>query len=357
MRRNKIVLALVCSSLVLAACGGKSPSTSTGATQSGANGAKKAALVIAQGGLGDGAYNDLAYKGFKAATAATGVQGKPVESADVVAQGEPLVRRAASSGYGLIVDLEFSHGDMLKKVAPDYPKVDFAIVNTVVNAPNVASLLFKEQEGSYLAGVLAAGMTTVSGNAKVNAQKRIGVIGGTKSTGIDKFIAGYIQGAQSVDPSMTVDVKYTNSFGDVAKGKQTAEQMYASGDDVIYQIAGGAGAGVIEAAKETNHYAIGVDSDQDSLAPGFVLTSMIKRTDLAVADAVKKFAAGTFPAGKTIIYGLKEGGVGLSDMTYTKKDVPADLSAKVTRAAEDIKSGKLKVWDVTAQGYPSWFKG
>ena len=350
------MLVLVCSSLVLAACGGKSPTTSAAATQSGA-GAKKAALVIAQGGLGDGAYNDLAYKGFKAAAAAMGVQGKPVESADVVAQGEQLVRRAASSDYGLIVDLEFSHGDMLKKVAPDYPKVDFAILNLVVDAPNVASLLFKEQEGSYLAGVLAAGMTTVSGNAKINAQKRIGVIGGTKSTGIDKFIAGYIQGAHSVDPSMTVDVKYTNSFGDVAKGKQTAEQMYASGDDIIYQIAGGAGAGVIEAAKETNHYASGVDSDQDSLAPGFVLTSMIKRTDLAVGDAVKKFAAGTFPAGKTIIYGLKEGGVGLSDMTYTKKDVPADLLAKVTAAAADIKSGKLKVWDVTAQGYPSWFKG
>jgi basic membrane protein A len=342
--------------LVLAACGGKSPSTSNGASPA-ATGAKKAALVIAQGGLGDGAYNDLAYKGFKEAAAASGVKGAPVESADVVAQGEQLVRRAASSDYGLIVDLEFSHGDILKKLAPEYPKVKFAILNLVVDAPNVASLLFKEHEGSYLAGVLAAGMTTVSGNPKVNAQKKIGVIGGTKSTGIDKFIAGFIQGAHSVDPSMTVDVKYTNSFGDVAKGKQTAEQMYAAGDDVIYQVAGGAGAGVIEAAKATNHYAIGVDSDQDSLAPGFVLTSMIKRTDLAVADAVKKFADGSFPAGQTITYGLKEGGVGLSSMTHTKKDVPADLIAKVTQAADDITSGKLKVWDVTAQGYPSWFKG
>jgi basic membrane protein A len=319
--------------------------------------AKKAALVVAQGGLGDGAYNDLAYKGFKQALASTGVQGSPIESADIVAQGEQLVRRAASSNYGLVTDLEFSHGDMLKKVAPDYPKVKFAILNLVVAAPNVASLVFKEQEGSYLAGVLAAGMTTTSGNPKINAQKKIGVIGGTKSTGIDKFIAGFIQGAQSVDPSVKVDVKYINSFGDAAKGKQTAEQMYASGDDIIYQIAGGAGVGVIQAAKGTNHYAIGVDSDQDSLAPGFVLTSMIKRTDLAVGDAVKKFANGTFPGGKTVVYGLQEGGVGLSNMTYTKKDVPAALLAKVTQAGDQIKSGKTKVWDVTAQGYPAWFKG
>lgn len=312
--------------------------------------------MIAQGGLGDQSYNDLAYEGFKKAVAENGVEGAPVESQDVVGQAEQILRRAAGSSYGLVIDLEFSHGEVLPKVAKDYPKTDWAIVNTTAAGSNVVSVLFQEQEGSYLAGALAAMMTTVTGNPKINSQKVIGVIGGTKSVGIDKFIAGYIQGAKDVDKDVRVLVSYSNDFGDPAKGKQLAESMYQQGADIVFHVAGGTGGGVIQAAKETNHYAIGVDTDQDGLAPGYVLTSMIKHTDLAVEKLVQEYAHGSFQGGSTMTLGLKDGGVGLSDMTHTKQDVPAEDLQKIAQLKQQIISGQVKVWNVVDQGYPSWFK-
>lgn len=344
--------------LLVSACGGTAPrGSSKGTNDSGSSGSskqKKVALVIAQGGLGDEAYNDLAYKGFKKATKKYGIDGKPIESKDIVAQGKQILRTAAGSGYGLVADLEYSHEQTLKKVAPDFPKVQFAIVNTVVKAPNVTSIMFKEHEGSYLAGVLAALQTQNTKDPKINAKNRIGFIGGSKSAGIDKFLIGYEQGARSVDPKIKVDVKYANSFGDAAKGKQIAKQMYANGDDIIYGVAGGTGAGIIQAAKDTKHYAIGVDSDQDDIAPGFVLTSMIKKTNIAIANLVKSYATGDLKGGKTIEYGLKDNGVGLSPMKYTKKAIDPTTLAKVEKAKKGIIDGEIKVWDVTKRGYPKW---
>ena len=314
------------------------------------------ALIVAQGGLGDQSYNDLAYAGFKKGLAETGLTGKPVESKDIVAQGADILRRAADGGFGLLVDLEYSHGPAIAEVAKDYPDTRFVILNQIVKGPNVASVLFQEQEGSYLAGALAGLVTTNTTIKGINGDPVIGVIGGTKSTGIDKFIVGFIQGAHDMNPKVDVKVAYANSFGDAAIGLQMAKAMYAQGADIIYQVAGGTGAGVIQAAKETGHYAIGVDTDQDGLAQGNVLTSMIKRTDLAVETMVKDDKADTFPAGKAVYLGLKEGGVGLSEMKYTKSMIPADVLAKVEQAKQDILSGKTKVWNVVDQGYPDFFK-
>lgn len=350
---------------MLSACGGTAPgsgsdtnnTTIAGGASSGApSSGKKAALVIAQGGLGDEAYNDLAYKGFKEAAAKFGVDGRPIESKDIVAEGEQLVRTAAGSGYGLIADLEFSHADMIGKVAKELPNVKFAMVNAEVKGANVTSILFKEHEGSYLAGVLAAQMTTVTGNDKINPEAKIGFIGGAKSTGIDKFLIGYMEGAKSIDPNIKFDIKYADSFGDAAKGQQIATQMYADGSDIIYAVAGGTGAGVFQAAQETKHYVIGVDSDQDAIAKGFVLTSMIKRSDLAMSTLVEQYAKDQVPSGQTVEYGLKENGVGLSDMQYTKDIIPAEFLKKVDEAKQNIIDGKTTVWDVTKQGYPDWAK-
>jgi basic membrane protein A len=317
---------------------------------------KPVALIIAQGGLGDQSYNDLAYAGFKKAIKETGLKGKPVESKDVVAQATDILRRASDADFGLIVDLEYSHGEPLLAVAKDYPDTDYVILNQVREGKNIASVLFQEQEGSYLAGTLAALVTTDTSIKGINDKPIIGVIGGTKSAGIDKFIAGYIQGAKAANPKVEVKVAYSNNFGDPAIGLQMTKAMFEEGADIVYQVAGGTGMGVIQAAKEAGHYAIGVDTDQDGIAPGAVLTSMVKRTDIAVETMVKDYAGGKFPGGQTVTFGLKENGVGLSDMKYTKDRIPAGILKKVEEAREGILSGKIKVWNVVDQGYPDFMK-
>ncbi len=326
-----------------------------GATSPGAA-EKPVALIIAQGGLGDQSYNDLAYAGFKKAIAEAKLTGKPVESKDVVAQGPDILRRASDAGFGLIVDLEYSHGDALQTVAKDYADVDYVILNQVKSGANVASVLFQEQEGSYLAGALATMVAKDSSIKGMSGKPVIGVIGGAKSIGIDKFIVGYIQGARAVDPQAEVKVAYSNNFGDPSIGLQMAKAMFESGANVVYQVAGGTGLGVIQAAKEAGKFAIGVDTDQDGVAPGAVLTSMIKRTDVAVETVVKDYAADKFPGGKTVTLGLKEDGVGLSAMKFTKDKIPAaDLTAVEAMKAK-ILSGEIKVWNAVDQGYPDFFK-
>jgi basic membrane protein A len=317
---------------------------------------KPVALIISQSGLGDRSYNDLAYAGFKRALTETGLKGRPVESKDVVAQASDILRRASDADFGLVIDLEYAHGQPLLEVAKDYPGIKYVILNQVRKGPNIASVLFQEQEGSYLAGTLAALVTTDTSIKGINPQPVIGVIGGTKSAGIDKFIAGYIEGAKAANPNIVVKVAYSNNFADPTIGSQMAKAMFEQGADIVYHVAGGTGMGVIQAAKEAGLYAIGVDTDQDGLAPGNVLTSMIKRTDVAVENVMKDYKAGTFGGGKTIAFGLKEDGVGLSEMKYTKNLIPAATLEKVEAAKQGILSGKIKVWNVVDQGYPDYLK-
>lgn len=356
-----VLVPAVTSLLLLSACSadssgpgapGPSSSDSTGSSDLG-----RAALVIAQGGLGDQSYNDLAYSGFKKGLADNKVEGSPIESSDIVAQGEQVLRRAGDANFGIVIDLEFSHAEILPKVAADYPKTDWAIVNAEAAGDNVVSVLFQEQEGSYLAGALAAIQTQNAKDPKTNAQNVIGVIGGTQSVGIDKFIVGYIQGAQAVDPDIKVISAYANSFADPTKGAQLAASMFEQGADIIFAVAGGTGTGVIQAAKDANHYAIGVDANQDGLAPGFVLTTMLKKTDVAMETLLAEYAKGSFPGGTTLSLGLKEDGVGLSDFEFTKDAIGQETIDKLAAMRQDVIDGKTKVWNVVDQGYPSFYSG
>lgn len=273
-----------------------------------------------------------------------------------MAQGPDILRRASDAGFGLVVDLEYSHGDALQAVAKDYADVDYVILNQVKSGANVASVLFQEQEGSYLAGALATMVAKDAAIKGMSGKPVIGVIGGAKSIGIDKFIVGYIQGARAVDPAAEVKVAYSNNFGDPSIGLQMAQAMFEAGANVIYQVAGGTGLGVIQAAKETAKFAIGVDTDQDGVAPGFVLTSMVKRTDVAVEAVIKDYAAHKFPGGQTLTLGLAQDGVGLSPMKFTHDKIPAADLAAVEDMKKKILSGEIKVWNAVEQGYPDFFK-
>lgn len=317
----------------------------------------QAALVVAQGGLGDESYNDLANSGFEQALTDDDLQGRTIESDDIVGQGEQVLRRAGQQGFGVVVDLEFSHGEILPAVAADFPDTDWVLVNSEAAGDNVASVLFQEQEGSYLAGALAALQTVNTTDPRINPDNVIGVIGGTQSVGIDKFIVGYIQGARSIDPDIQVLSAYSNDFANPTIGQQLAESMYDQGADIVYAVAGGTGAGVIQAAVDRNHYAIGVDADQDGVAPGAVLTTMLKKTDVAVSTLIGQYADGSFPGGQTVTLGLAEDGVGLSDFQYTRDAIGEDVIAQVDDLRQQIIDGDIDVWNVVEQGYPDYYSG
>jgi basic membrane protein A len=319
---------------------------STGALHpTSAQAAKKIALIIAQGGLGDRSYNDSAFAGLTKAAQDFGVEVKPIESPDPVGQAEQLLRSTADAGFDLVITLEFSHMDPLARIAPDYPNTLFSIVNTVVDKPNVVSIMFDEHTGSYLAGALAM-LTATDKNLVADPKPILGVIGGVKSSGIDVFLYGYLQGACEINKDGKVLMAYSNGFGDPAKGKEMALAMFEQGARVVFQVAGGTGAGVIEAAKQKKLFAIGVDSDQDYLAPGSVLTSMLKRVDIAVYETIGKLVKGDLKGGTVLQYGLPVNGVGLSDMIYTRHLIPKDYMTKIQTFRQEIIDGKRDVIDI-----------
>lgn len=343
-RLYQVAILMIIASMMLLACGTTPEVEEAPAAEADP---LRVALIIAQGGLGDRSYNDLANSGFERAGEDFDVEISAIESSDPVGEGEKLLRTAAENGFDLVITLEYSHFDPLARVAPDYPDTLFGIVNIGVDAPNVVTILFKEQEGSFLAGALAAMVTTMEGNDKVNPEAVIGAIGGVQSGGIDKFLVGFEEGAQYINPDIEVLRAYSESFGDPAKGKELTLAMYEQGADIVYQVAGGTGEGVFEAAVDSNHYAVGVDADQDYIKPGFILTSMLKRTDNAIYDVISRLANGTLEGGITIEYGLIEDGVGISPMEYTKDDVPQEFLDTIADLAEKIKSGEIVVTDVT----------
>jgi basic membrane protein A len=307
---RQIIVLLVILTAFAGCSGGSSPN---GAPSAGAG--PRLAMVTDIGGLGDKSFNDSAHRGLTNAASKLHATVTVLQS-HAFTDYEPNLSTLAQQHNDLIVAVGYLMHDALDSVAARFPSSHFAIIDSVVDRPNVTSVTFKEEESSFLAGVAAA---------LASKKHVVAFLGGIDSPLIEKFYAGYEAGVESANPFVKVLVKYTGSFDDVAAGKEYASLLFQQGADVIYVAAGKCGLGAIDEVKAmpAGNFIIGVDSDQDGLAPGKVLTSALKHVDNAVYQLAVGVAAGKSPAGHLVL-GLKEGGVGITDMPYTRKSLPRD---------------------------------
>ncbi len=296
----------------------------------------KPAVIYDLGGKNDKSFNESAYRGAERFKSETGISYKDFEIQND-AQREQSARRFARDGYNPIVVIGFSWAAALEKIAGEFPDTKFGIVDMVVEKPNVRSILFAEHEGSYLVGVMAA---------KASKTGKVGFIGGMDIPLIRKFACGYVQGVKSVNPNAEVFQNMTGTTGaawnDPVKGAELAKSQFDRGADVVYHAAGGTGIGVLQAAADAGKLGIGVDSNQNSMHPGQVLTSMLKRVDNAVYNAFMDVKNDKWSAGFNVL-DLKAGGVGYAMDENNAKLVDADMKAAVDAAADGIKSGKILV--------------
>ena len=294
------------------------------------------AIIYDMGGKFDKSFNEAAYNGMQRWTKET---GKPYLEFEIAneSQREQAIRRMAEKGASPIIGVGFSQASSIEKVAKEFPKLKFAIVDMVVNLPNVESVVFKEQEGSFLVGAMAA-MASKTG--------KVGFVGGMDIPLIRRFACGYEQGAKFINAKAEVYQNMTGTTGaawnDPGRGGELAKAQFAKGADVVFAAAGGTGIGVYQAAKDSGKLAIGVDSNQNHLQPGTMLTSMLKRVDVAVYNVSKNHKPGV------TVLGLKEGGIDYAMDTHNAKLVSADMKKKVDAAKADIISGKIKVADYMA---------
>ena len=298
-------------------------------------------LVFDVGGRGDKSFNDAAYRGLERGQQELGITFQTLETGEG-ADREAQMRQLAASGSKLVFGIGFLFTDDIKQLAKEFPDVKFACVDYTVTAgeslpPNLVALKFREEEGSYLVGALAA---------LVSKTGKVGFVGGMEIPLIKKFEAGYKAGVKAVRPSTAVLVKYAGSTGsafkDPAKGKELALSEYHQGADVIFHASGSTGLGVFEAAREQKKLAIGVDSDQHDEAPGVVLTSMVKRVENAVFDTIQGAKAGSFRGGIRE-FGLAENGV---DWVYDERNralIPDHAKATVDSLRTEIVAGRITV--------------
>jgi len=299
------------------------------------------AVVYDLGGKFDKSFNEAAYKGAEDFKTATGLAYRDFEIQND-SQREQALRNFARKGYSPIVAIGFSHAAAVEKVATEFPDIKFAIVDMVVDKPNVRSIVFKEHEGSYLVGILAA-MASKTG--------KVGFVGGMDIPLIRKFACGYVQGAKASNKDVTVYQNMTGTTGaawsDPVKGGELAKSQFDQGADVVYQAAGGTGIGVLQAAADAGKLGIGVDSNQNHLHPGSVLTSMLKRVDIAVFNAFNDAKEDKWSSGMRAL-GLAEDGVGWALDDNNKALITDDMKAAVEKAKADIIAGTITVHDYMA---------
>jgi basic membrane protein A len=345
-RVTTLASALVAGALVLTACGGSSGGTGTTTPSNSTSNSPKSSLKVGMaydiGGRGDQSFNDAAAAGLDKATADLGITSKEAEATNGEADSakEERLRVLAQAGYNPVIAVGFAYSAAVAKVAKEMPDTHFAIIDDeAAVGDNITNLVFAEEQGSFLVGAAAALKTK---------KNNIGFIGGVDVPLIHKFEAGYEAGAKAVTPNIKIQVKYLTQppdfggFGDPAKGQTAAAGMYDAGADIVYAAAGGSGAGVFKAAAAAKALAIGVDSDQyktaDPSVKNVILTSMLKRVDVAVYDFIKNATTGNYASG-TVRYDLSKDGVGYA----TSGGQMDDIASKLDAFKQKIFSGEITV--------------
>ncbi len=322
---------------------GCSSSTSTPAASGSASGGKKSVVSVVNGPLGDASFFDDAERGIQRLKA-SGHKTETVQSEANNPTSWKQNTESVSGKWDLVVVGSSQMVEVLDTVAPKFPQQKYIIYDDVVNQPNVASITFKQNEGSFLAGVLAALVTSNKAQFdKASGSKVVGLVGGMDIPIINDFVVGFKKGVETVDPAIQVKVGFVGNFTDADKGYSIAKSMFDQDKaDVVYQVAGGAGMGVLKAAKDALRYAIGVDSNQNNLQPGHILASMLKNIGDGVESAVTAADEGRLEFGKVSSYGLKNKGVSL---TFNDNGgiVPDDIRKKIDEYAQQVVDDKVQV--------------
>ncbi len=305
-------------------------------------GALKVAIVAGDA-IGDRGFTDMAYIGIQEAQKQFGIEYKVFEcNVDPSKYFDSL--RAAAMNYDLIfVDPGYFFDKELAEVSAMFPSKTFVYIDGTSSLPNVVSVPFKQNEGAFLAGCLAALLTNKTELCKINAEKIVGFVGGFDMPVIRDYQAGFEHGVKYVDPSVKVIARYAGDHYDPALGKETAYSVFKEGADVIFQAAGPTGLGILEAARDYDFYAIGVDTDQGYLQPGFIVSSMMKKVDVAVLDIVRMQIENSLEKGSVHVYGIANGGVGLAYNQFMMDTVPASVYIEISEIQEKISNGEIVV--------------
>lgn len=359
MKRNLYFLfsILILASMILAACAQATEAPAPAEEEAMPSKPLKVVNLV-NGVLGDKSFFDSGNEGLQRAIADFGIEVKTIEAGIDPAQWQPALEDAAANEeYDVMIVGTTQMEEFLRSVAPKYPDKKFILYDIAMDyasceggCPNVYSMTYKQNEGSYLAG-LYAGLMTQESLDGMNPEKVIGTVGGQDIPVINDFIVGYVQGA--VDAGLAAEdviIQYAGGWNDPVKGKEIAKAMFLQGADIVFQVAGGTGVGIFEAAEEDSRYAIGVDSDQatiiqetDPEQAARILTSMLKNVGDSLYRAIKLHLDGTLPYGQAEALGIAEGGVGLAYNQIYEENTPQAVKDKIAQAQKDVTDGKIVV--------------
>jgi basic membrane protein A len=331
--RTRLFSLIALAALLLGAC---APAAATPSA--------KRVVYLINGALGDNAFYDSGKAGLDNIQKQYGLETRVIEANFDAAKYEPSLKAAVDFADVIFV-IAYGFDDQLKAIADANPNKIFVNIDYVVQNPKntITSVDFIEEEAAYLAGVTAALATTDTSIKNINADKVVGVVGGEDEPVTNGFLFAYENGAHSVDPAITVERKYLGgAWDDPAKGKQAALQLFDQKADIVFQVAAAAGLGVLQAAKERELYAIGVDTNQNDLEPGYIAGSMVKHVGKAIEDVYKTIVDGTYQPGQVLEYGLAKGGVDM-DFEAQIKVLPQASIDRVLALRQDIIDGKLTV--------------